>query len=145
MPRPRPRRAGGERKRPGGGLVGRGAVVGGAPVVRFRCRPPPRAPPIARTRPRAPGHPGVLTSTETDDPPPAACASRMPRFTPAEKPKSSAFTTRRRSSGVAPPPVIPTDLHQGAEHPGLGGREPHRARLVFYAGMHRHLLHCDAA
>src|SRR5438132_389773 len=128
----------------GGGVVRLGVVVKGAPVVRFRCRPTPRVPPIARNRSRASGHPGVLTSTETDDTTPAACASRMPRFTPAEKPKSSAFTTRRRSSGVAPPPVVPADLHEVAEHPGRVGREPHGARLVVVAVMHRHLLHPEA-
>src|SRR5205807_1110561 len=76
---------------------------------------------------------------ETDDTTPAACASRMPSFTPDDSPKSSAFTTRRPPLGVAPPPVIPTDARQVAQHGRRIGREAHGARLVVVAILHRRL------
>src|SRR5207247_9067002 len=45
---------------------------------------------------------------------PAACASKMPRFTPGEMPRSSALMISRRST-ICPPPIVPTNLQQRSE------------------------------
>src|ERR1041385_1587754 len=111
----------------------------GLPTVRFKCRPTPSAGAAAPRRAAASSQAGRFTSTDTDDTTPAQWASRMPRFTPADKPKSSAFTTRRRSSGVAPSPVVPPDLHQVPQHLRRVGGEAHRARLVVVAKVHGRL------
>src|SRR5438876_626169 len=108
-------------------------------AARFKCRPTPSPAPAAPRRGAASTQAGRFTSTDTDDTTPAEWASRMPRFTPADKPKSSAFTTRRRSSGVTPSPVVPTDLHQVPQHLRRVGGEAHRTRLVVVAKVHRRL------
>src|SRR3989449_8031645 len=111
----------------------------GRPVVRLRCNPPPSPGPMPRSS-RAPSvHPGVFPRPETGDTPPAACASRIPRFTPADRPKSSAFTTRRRASAVAPPPGVPADLYEVLEHFDRVRREADGARLVVVPIVDRRL------
>src|SRR5256886_17510762 len=107
--------------------------------MRLRCSPAPSSAPARRSAATACSHPGAFTSTETDDTTPAACASRMPSFTPDDSPKSSAFTTSRPPLGVAPPPVVPTDARQVAQHGRRIGREAHGARLVAAAILHGRL------
>src|SRR5207248_3261777 len=112
--------------------------LSGSPAVRFKCNPTP-SDPVPRSAATAWSHPGAFTSTEIDDTTPAACASRMPSFTPDDSPKSSAFTTRRPPLGVTPPPVVPTDARQVAQHGRRIGREAHGARLVVVAILHGRL------
>src|SRR5207248_11464710 len=62
--------------------------LSGSPAVRFKCNPTP-SDSVPRSAATACSHPGAFTSTETDDTTPAACASRMPSFTPDDSPKRS--------------------------------------------------------
>src|SRR5207247_6028365 len=71
---------------------------------------------------------------------PAACASKMPRFTPGEMPRSSALMISRRST-ICPPPIVPTNLQQITEHRRAVAGEPQTARLAVVAETDRHL--CD--
>src|SRR6266849_4102476 len=112
------------------------AALTGAPTVRFRWSPTPRPEPAAWSAPTASPQPGAFTSTDTDDTTSAAYASRMPRVTPGDSPKSSAFTTSRRSLGVASPPVVPANPREVAEHRHRVGGEPHGAGLVLIAVVH---------
>src|SRR5713226_3657189 len=112
------------------------AALTGAPAVRFRWSPTPRPESAAWSAVTASPQPGAFTSTDTDDTTPAAYASRMPRVTPGDSPKSSAFTTSRRSLGVASPPVVPANPREIAEHRHRVGGEPHGAGLVLVAVVH---------
>src|SRR5947209_16314411 len=109
--------------------------------MRLRCSPAPSSAPARWSAATACSQPCAFTSTETYDTTPAACASRIPSFTPGDSPKSSAFTTRRRTLGVAPPPVVPADARQVAQHGRRIGREAHGARLVVVAVLQRRLPH----
>src|SRR5437764_12298747 len=57
----------------------------------------------------------------------------MPRFTPADRPKSSAFTTSRGASVIAAAPVVPADPRQVLEHPDHIRDEAHGGRLLVVA------------
>src|SRR5207244_5791432 len=120
----------------------------GRPVVRFKCNPTPSSgkdgDERSRSRWAASVQPGAFTSTETEDTTPVSCASSTPRLTPADKPKSSALTMRRRASGIAASPVVPADLYQVSQHlDGVRG-EPHGAGLVVVPIVHRRLRHLEA-
>src|SRR2546430_3069097 len=120
----------------------------GRPVVRFKCNPTPSSgkdgDERSRSRWAASVQPGAFTSTETEDTTPVSCASSTPRLTPADKPKSSALTMRRRASGIAASPVVPADLYQVSQHlDGVRG-EPHGAGLVVVPTVHRRLRHLEA-
>src|SRR3989454_5947636 len=108
-------------------------------MVRLRCSPTPSpgAGPRSRSRRSASVQPGAFTSTETDDTTPAAWASRIPRFTPVDRPKSSAFTTSRGGSVIAAAPVVPADSRQVLEHADGVRDEADGGRLVVVAIVDR--------
>src|SRR5438128_7065680 len=106
-------------------------------MVRLRCSPTPRPGPTSRSRRSASVQRGAFTSPATDDTTPAAWASTIPRFTPVDRPKSSAFTTSRGGSVIAAAPVVPADSRQVLEHADGVRDEADGGRLVVVAIVDR--------
>src|SRR5674476_511327 len=110
----------------------------GRPCTRLRCTPTSSVR-VERARRTAFSQSIPFAIIEVDVTLPAACASTMPRVTPAEYPKSSALMTSRRRSGVAAPPVIDANANEVAHHPEHILGETHRGRLLVVAEEHSRL------
>src|SRR5450432_2892343 len=115
-----------------------GARSSGRPCTRLRCMPTPSVR-VRRARRTAFSQSAPLAMIDVEVTLPAACASTIPRVTPAENPKSSALMISRGRSGVAATPVIAADVHEVAHHPHRILREAHRGRLLIVAKEYRGL------
>ena len=79
------------------GSASDGADVSGLPATRLRCSPTPSCRRVApHALDRLARTPARSTIIDAEDNVPAACASRIPRFTPGANPRSSALMTSSR-------------------------------------------------